>query len=75
MDEKKIIDWEAAKKRSRIFMEYFGVRLTWPPMYEIIDANDNISDVPQNDYQENDNHDEIQDSSKNAEPNDIEWDI
>lgn len=72
-NEKKIIDWEMAKKYPLIFMEYFGDRLTWPPLHEIISSSDNEDDADPD--QDDTTPQQSHESEKQAEPNDIEWDI
>lgn len=74
MQEKTIIDWETAKNQPLIFIEFFGARLTWPPISELIDPNDSILNDAEDDDEENVNHDPNGGSSGD-EPNDIHWDI
>lgn len=55
-------------------MDFFGARLTWPPLHELIDPNDSILDYPEDNDEKNANHDPNNDTSDD-EPNDIQWDI
>lgn len=73
---KRIIDWETAKAYFVDIMEYFGSRLAWPPMHELIDPNDDNED-----YSSDDAVDEPRKNITEARPgtsashapNDIEW--
>lgn len=74
MQEKTIIDWETAKNQPLIFIEFFGERLTWPPMLELIGPNDSTLNNAEDDDEENAYHDPNGGISGD-EPNDIYWDI
>lgn len=61
-------------------MEYFGARLTWPPMNEIIDPMDSTVDSDEKQNEDDVHQDDIDadlshDETNRAEPNDIEWDL
>lgn len=77
--ENEIIDWENAKKYSLQVMEYFGSRLVWNQMQDIIDPN---TDVHLTDQQVGDDDSEpIASTSSHSSvankppppPNDIEY--
>lgn len=59
-------------------MEYFGARLNWPPLHEIIDPNDDSADSDDDQncvYQDNMQLRQDHENDNNAEPNAIQWDI
>lgn len=75
--QNELIDWDTAKKYSQQVMEYFGSRLVWTSVENVID--------PENDYidQQNDADDERSNrnssnqpstSTAHNPPNDIEYD-
>lgn len=56
-------------------MEFFGARLTWPPLHELIDPNDSfLDDGREDNVEQNENHDPSRHNSDD-EPNDIQWGI
>jgi hypothetical protein len=74
--ESELIDWEAAKQYSVAVMEYFGSRLVWKPIQNVIDPDMDEAGAgtdEQNQPTESDGAlKEIPSTSK--APNDIEYD-
>lgn len=73
--QNEIIDWEAAKKYSVEVMEYFGSRLVWAPIENVIDPErgDNLNENADENQNENDTENMTFTSKSNNLPNEIEY--
>lgn len=72
-NENKIIDWEKAKQYSLEVMEFFGRRLVWSSIENIIDP-ENVDEF--NEDTDNEQNKDVQippTTQKNNPPNEIEY--